>query len=592
MIHKQRNTVVLIGTLLASASIYTVMARLHPTNGIMPVAGFLGLMALLFALYAVASLAVAGLGHRPALLIVFTGAVLFRIILLPAGSANEDVTPTASLRGDLRGTHVGFDRFLLFDNDIWRYVWEGHVGAHGLNPFALAPANAALDRLTDTRSASSDQRQTWADIRDNVSYQDVPTIYPPLAQATFRLAHGIAPGSVLMMKSLIVVVDVLAIGVLTLALCAHGRPPASVVLYAWNPLVIKAFAGSGHIDAVAVLFVASLLWSIGRWRWLAAASLAMAVLAKLTPLVLLPLVARRIGWKPTVLALVIVLAGFAPFASAGSHVFDGLRTFAAFWRFNGGPFEFVRWAFGHAGAANDASARAVCAALALAVCAVIAWRDDGRPETFAAAGALTLGAVVVFSPAVMPWYLTLVLPLAVVSRQDAWLAGSALACLAFLVMIDGVQRPAALFAEYGLFALVALRTPLAQALRRTACYLRTATASLAAPAMLALLLLVPAHASAQGSGSLGAGPGAFTVTMSFSGTVAEVASDPNTFTVRDKKGKEHQFKVSDQSTFTREEKGSGKKKVSFTDVAVGSVVKVSYRASDEVAIDVRITPSE
>ena len=80
--------------------------------------------------------------------------------------------------------------------------------------------------------------------------------------------------------------------------------------------------------------------------------------------------------------------------------------------------------------------------------------------------------------------------------------------------------------------------------------------------------------------------------MSFSGTVADVTSDPKTITVQDKKGKRHQFKVNDATTFTKDEKPRGKVRAAFSDVRTGLIVKIIYRASDEVATDVRIQQSE
>jgi alpha-1,6-mannosyltransferase len=583
---RSRSIATLFGTLALSELGYAVLARLRPTNGVVSVGGFLVVMAVLFGLYFVACSVVSATGGRSrplAVAIVIAGAVLFRLTLLPAGASGDPAGTIGAIKDDLRGARVTFDRFLLFDNDIWRYVWEGHVLAHGLSPFALAPASPALDRLADPADRSSEGRRIWDDIRDNVSYPDVPAVYPPLAQVTFWFAHALEPGSVFAMKAVIVFADVLAVIVLALALALHGRPPAMVAFYAWNPLAIKAFAGSGHIDAVAVLMLSALLLSIGRSRLMAALWFALAILAKLTPIVLLPLVARRIGWKPTAVALAIVAAGYAPFAISGGHLFDGLRTYATVWRFNGGPFEVVRWALGHDPARSDALARAVCTLIALGAIALVLWRDDGRPESFPAAAAVTLGLVVLLSPAVMPWYVTLVLPLAVLSAQHIWFVWSALVCLAFLVMIDGVQRPLALWIEYGLLALVGFRTR-----RRTV-----------AAVSLMMLTLLPSAAHAQGSGSLGAapgalagGPGAFTVTMSFSGTVADVTSDPKTITVQDKKGKRHQFKVNDATTFTKDEKPRGKVRAAFSDVRTGLIVKIIYRASDEVATDVRIQQSE
>ncbi len=127
------------------------------------------------------------------------------------------------------------------------------MAAHGVNPFQFAPNDRRLDALAGADdSRLTDERGGWSDIRDNINHPAVLTIYPPLAQFVFRLTHAIAPGSVLAMKSLLAGFDLLAVLLLALTLRRLGQPATRVILYAWNPLVIKAFAASGHVDAVLV----------------------------------------------------------------------------------------------------------------------------------------------------------------------------------------------------------------------------------------------------------------------------------------------------------------------------------------------------
>ncbi|HUG54863.1 MAG TPA: hypothetical protein VMR21_14735, partial [Vicinamibacteria bacterium] len=243
---------VLAVTLVASEGLYLMLARLDAANGWPSVRSFLFLFASLFAGLAVAHAAAGRAGAR-ALPIVAAGAVLFRLTLLPAGLPPGTEVP-AALADDVRGERVVYERFLLFDSDVWRSLWEGHVGAHGEDPFSDAPASAVLDPLGDAeRGPSTDGLRIWSDLRDHVNHPDVPTIYPPLAQLTFRLAHALAPGSVLVFKALVTLADLAAGLLIALALRASGRPAGEAVLYLWNPLVVKVFAGSGHVDAVLVL---------------------------------------------------------------------------------------------------------------------------------------------------------------------------------------------------------------------------------------------------------------------------------------------------------------------------------------------------
>jgi alpha-1,6-mannosyltransferase len=448
--------------LLASECAYLALLRLNATNGLRPVLNFLALLGALFALYAFAFFLVRGVREtsRAMLLIIAVGAFLFRLTLLPAGCPYDASFRAllAGIRADVRGESVYFERFQLFDDDVWRYLWDGHVWAHHGNPYAFAPNDPAVDRFADEDNRDlTDSRAIWNDVRENIPESGVHTIYPPLGQGVFRLAHAIAPGSVLVLKSNMVIMDLLATVFLALALAAAGLPVEWLLLYAWNPLVIKAFAASGHSDAIAVTAIAALAYFLLKGaKFAAGASFALAVLAKLIPIVLFPFVARRIGWRNSILALLMILLGYLPFLDAGRSLFAGASTYARFWQFNSGPFALAQWI---AGAFRpDPSRDARLFMLFVVACAIawLTWRDDGANDSFLQNAALSLGAFIVLSPAVMPWYLTLVLPLAILSGQRIWIWFSAIVCLAFFVMVDQHLPVWTVCLEYGLFTALLL----------------------------------------------------------------------------------------------------------------------------------------
>lgn len=430
---------------MGSELLYIALVRLDAVNGLRPVLLFLGIMGALFALYALAFSLVRGEA-----LLVWGGAILFRVTLLPAGLPPGDLTSRASdLMKDLKGQEVVYERFLLYDSDIWRFLWDGYVGARGVNPYLHPPSSPELDGLVANDPF-------WSDVRDRVNHPEIPTIYPPAAQALFRLSHGLAPGSVFMMKALFAALDLVAGAFLAATLRSIGRPASGAVLYLWNPLVVKVFSGSGHVDAALVALLAALVYFlIQRRRVLAAACWGLATLVKLSPLVLLPFVSKRLGGRGLALAAVVVSVGYATFAiEAGSHVFDGLRAFSREWQFNGGPYSLLSWAL--TPFVSDAAlvARAVSALPILGILFFLTRLDLGREETFAHYAVLALAALVVLGPTVMPWYVTWLLPLAVVARQSVWLYFSGFVCAAFLVMIDETQRAWVLWLEYGALAVL------------------------------------------------------------------------------------------------------------------------------------------
>ncbi|MEM8674906.1 MAG: glycosyltransferase family 2 protein [Cyanobacteria bacterium P01_G01_bin.67] len=128
-------------------------------------------------------------------------------------------------------------------SDIWRYIWEGQIQTLGFNPYDLAP-NA--QELTPFRT------EWWSQINHNW----VSAIYPPLSQVGFRLLATISP-SVIFFKSSFAIADLMTCWLLT---TRFSYP--QTILYAWNPLVIYAFAGGGHYDSWFILPLVT-AWILG-----------------------------------------------------------------------------------------------------------------------------------------------------------------------------------------------------------------------------------------------------------------------------------------------------------------------------------------
>ena len=436
--------------LLASEFLYLWLLRRDAINGVRPVVSFLAILGAAFALcFGAYLLFMKRRWGRVEWALTIGGAILFRVTLLAAGLP-PDLTlreKAAAMRADWRGESVTYERFQLFDDDIWRYLWDGHVAAAGTSVYAFAPADSALDFLV---SAEPDARPDWETIRANVNYPNLRTIYPPLAQVVFRAAHWLAPGSVLAIKTIVVSFDLLALGFLVLTLAALNQPPARSILYGWNPLVIKVFAGSGHVDAVLVAMLAATCYFLVRKRRTAAsASLGLAIAAKVVPVVLLPFLARRAGGWRTVIACAVALVCWLPYFRAGTHLFESLAAFSQGWQFNGGVFRLLTWVLALFTSQPQLPARAVCGLAIALTMLVLYWRDDRDPGTFAQFTVVTLGAVLILSPAVMPWYVTWLLPAGIVAWNRAAIFFSLVVCMSFLVMVRGVEWPWAVALEYG-----------------------------------------------------------------------------------------------------------------------------------------------
>jgi len=269
--------------------------------------------------------------------------------------------------------------------DFYRYLWDGRVLAVGVNPYSYSPAQVEfapeagaprpdLERLTNLLCRSPEVQEIFS----RIDHRTVPTIYPPLSQAVFAAAACVTPerSSVLtqvrMLKLVLAIFDFATI-VLVIGLLRNlGQPAGRALAYAWCPLVLKEFANSGHLDSIAVCLTTVTLWLLTRRRgdsgqssaaesgfrpapvdWLASIVWAGAVLAKLYPLVLAPVLLaywwRRLRWGTIALLALfsfVLVAGYSALppvhraakiesAAAAEHSsFTGLAAFASRWEMN------------------------------------------------------------------------------------------------------------------------------------------------------------------------------------------------------------------------------------------------------------------
>ncbi len=425
-----------------SAALYIQLLGLDAVNGWSAVSTFLGIMTALFALSGCAVWMVWRGHFSGGVPLLAVGAVLFRVLLLPAGLPAH--APAAQkfawLGQDVRSEAVVFERFQLFDNDVWRYLWEANATRAGYNPYRWSPASPQLDAASEG---------IFEEIRENVSYSDTPSIYPPLAQFLFLAANGVAPGSIVALKLFIIACDLGACLLIGLLLKARGMRPEWALVYAWNPLIVKVFAGSSHVDALAVLVLSALALAVvrGKWTW-SAVLFGLAVLAKLSPAILAIFLVRRLGWLRMALAFVVVCVGYLPYWTAGLGVFAGLQAFAATWEFNAGLFHLGKTLLEPWIANSAGYAKLFCGVVLAAWVGWIWWKDDGGAASFLQSSADTLGVVLLCSPAVMPWYLSWALPFAIASGRIVWVAWTFSVLAAFLVMVDGKEQRWAVILEY------------------------------------------------------------------------------------------------------------------------------------------------
>ena len=191
-------------------------------------------------------------------------------------------------------------------DDVYRYVWDGRVQSAGINPYRYIPADESLAKLRDDRIYPNINRREYA-----------RTIYPPVAEGVFLLITRISE-SVTWMKAAMVGFEAITVWALIQLLVSFGFARQRVLIYAWHPLVVWEFAGSGHLDAMMIAFIAlALLAHRKRRETLTVVLLACATCVKLFPAALFPAFYKRWSWKMPLTFVATIVVAYLPYLSVG-----------------------------------------------------------------------------------------------------------------------------------------------------------------------------------------------------------------------------------------------------------------------------------
>jgi alpha-1,6-mannosyltransferase len=272
--------------------------------------------------------------------------------------------------------------------DLRRYVWDAHAIRAGLSPYAVVPADPAFANLRTT--------ENWP-----LNNPDVPSPYPPGAQLFFFASTSLNE-SARAIKLAALVCDALLAFVIWRSLLAAAANPGWVLAYLWSPLVSLEVARHGHLDVAGTLFLAFAAFALARGRALVGSiAFALSVAVKPLPIVLLPLLWRRVSRRDVVVGITVLLALYLPFWDRRRLPIGSVPEVIDRFRFNGPIFSEV------ASLAGPVVATAFAVAAGLAVAALARRRLSlASPQAWA----WPMAAALLCAPLVYPWYLVWLAP--------------------------------------------------------------------------------------------------------------------------------------------------------------------------------------
>ena len=213
----------------------------------------------------------------------------------------------------------------LFEDDYYRYMWDGYQTATTQDPYTVAPGYYF----------DQDVPEIFEPVLSLINYPDVATVYGPVTQWVFAIGYYISAAEVWPLQLMALIADLLV-------LCLLYKLGAgnALLLYAWSPLILKEFSLTAHPDIYAILLMLiSVFFAYKRLAVLAGITIGLAFGSKVFAILVIPYLVTS-GWllKQWVTfsaALITTLAGITFwYGSIGIWVPDGLQAMADDWLFN------------------------------------------------------------------------------------------------------------------------------------------------------------------------------------------------------------------------------------------------------------------
>ncbi|MDR9400710.1 MAG: mannosyltransferase [Psychroflexus sp.] len=316
--------------------------------------------------------------------------------------------------------------------DVYRFIWDGHLIINGVNPYLSSPAelmqknaapfgiaNELFPKLTDLSATNHSN-------------------YPPVSQLFYALSALVSPanlfGSILFLKTVLIFSDLLIYFIAKPILGFFKLPVYSVFIYLLNPLLIIEGIGNLHFESLMVLFVMAgiYFWLLNKYSF-TGLMIGLGIATKLLPLLLLPFFAKgtkkydfkAFFSKPYLVLIIIALSvsflSFLPFLSDQTAV-DYINTIGLWFNnfeFNASIYYIFRWlGYQISGWNMIAFFGKGLGVLSLLLVSLVAFRSTTSRNMQIYAMMMALLIYLFLATTIHPWYLILPLSLSIFIKSN------------------------------------------------------------------------------------------------------------------------------------------------------------------------------
>lgn len=216
----------------------------------------------------------------------------------------------------------------LYENDHYRYLWEGRVFFYGGNPYIFPPNSAEL-------------KDIFFKYKGSISFDNLTTVYPPLALVWFGIA-GIFPFEIAL--RIMMVLNSALVYILLRNLKNLVKPWHLIIVL---PILQKEFIQAIHIDLFAFMFVLPILVGTNLKKYKYIVFLCLSFWTKLLGIAFWPFIifmhrkkqkaSFYILWTLIPISLVIAIQ----LITGDFGKLTGVQKFSEFWVWNPGFFNIL-----------------------------------------------------------------------------------------------------------------------------------------------------------------------------------------------------------------------------------------------------------
>lgn len=310
-------------------------------------------------------------------------------------------------------------------NDFYRFIWDGRMILEGLNPYLTTP-ELFLQGNSAALIHEGERLYKGMGMLNGHHY----TCYPPINQIGFIIpalfySENIF-GSTIIMRLCIIAGDIGVWWIGPKIFTHFGWNPKRIFLYLLNPFIILELTGNLHFEGLMIFF---LLWSIylllkNKWQW-SAVVMALSIGVKLIPLIFLPLLLRRLGFKKMVIYCLICIGFcsllFLPFLSAEfvRNFMSSINLYFQSFEFNASIYYIIREVgFQVKGYNIIQDVSKVLPWISIGIILVLSfWRNTKEDKTLMTTFMWVFASYLILSTTVHPWYIAVVLSLSVFTKS-------------------------------------------------------------------------------------------------------------------------------------------------------------------------------